>query len=213
MGNVSIACAFISYCGPFNSEFRDILSHEYFSQDMKKRGVPLTPDLNLVNFLVDEATVGEWNIQGLPKDDLSIQNGIMVTNSTRFPLLIDPQVQGENWIKNKYAETIDQFRSITTLSNPKFKDFYLKYCMEEGKTIIIQGIENEVDPIIDPVLEKQIIRKGKNYMIDVGGTQMDYNASFTLFMTCRLPNPSFSPELSAKTTIIDFTVTQKGLEQ
>jgi dynein heavy chain len=42
---------------------------------------------------------------------------------------------------------------------------------------------------------------------------MDYNANFTLFMTCRLPNPSFSPELSAKTTIIDFTVTQKGLEQ
>jgi len=42
---------------------------------------------------------------------------------------------------------------------------------------------------------------------------MDYNDKFTLFMTCRLPNPSFSPELSAKTTIIDFTVTQKGLEQ
>jgi dynein heavy chain len=44
-------------------------------------------------------------------------------------------------------------------------------------------------------------------LIDVGGTQMDYNANFCLFLTCRLPNPSFSPELSAKTTIIDFTVT------
>lgn len=72
VGNVSLATAFISYCGPFNSEFRDILSHEYFAADMKKRGVPLTPDLNLVNFLVDDATVGEWNIQGLPKDDLSV---------------------------------------------------------------------------------------------------------------------------------------------
>jgi dynein heavy chain len=84
--------------------------------------------------------------------------------------------------------------------------------MEEGMTLIIQGIENEVDPIIDPVLEKQIIKKGKGYLIDVAGQQMDYNGNFTLFMTCRLPNPSFSPELSAKTTIIDFTVTQKGLE-
>jgi len=44
-------------------------------------------------------------------------------------------------------------------------------------------------------------------LIDVGGTQMDYNVNFCLFLTCRLPNPSFSPELSAKTTIIDFTVT------
>ena len=57
---------------------------------MKKRGVPVSTNLDLTSFLVDDATVGEWNIQGLPKDDLSIQNGIMVTNSTRYPLLIDP---------------------------------------------------------------------------------------------------------------------------
>lgn len=32
-------------------------------------------------------------------------------------------------------------------------------------------------------------------------------------MTSRLANPSWSPELAAKTTIIDFAVTQSGLEQ
>lgn len=58
---------------------------------MKKRGIPVTAGLDITSFLVDETTVGEWNLQGLPKDDLSIQNGIMVTNSTRYPLLIDPQ--------------------------------------------------------------------------------------------------------------------------
>jgi dynein heavy chain len=57
---------------------------------MRRKGVPVTATLELTSFLVDDATVGEWNIQGLPKDDLSIQNGIMVTNSSRFPLLIDP---------------------------------------------------------------------------------------------------------------------------
>jgi len=67
--------------------------------------------------------------------------------------------------------------------------------------------------MLDPVLEKQIQTRGKNKFIDVGGSQFDYNANFQMFLTCRLPNPSFSPELSAKTTIIDFTVTQRGLEQ
>jgi len=69
---------------------------------MKKRNVPVHPTMGneLTQFLVDDATIGEWNLQGLPKDDLSIQNGIMVSNSSRFPLFIDPQMQGQNWIKN-----------------------------------------------------------------------------------------------------------------
>lgn len=65
---------------------------------------------------------------------------------------------------------------------------------------------------MDPVLEKQIIeKKNGRALIKISGADLDFNKSFELFMTCRLPNPSFSPELSAKTTIIDFTVTQKGL--
>ena len=62
VGNISLATAFISYCGPFNSEFRNLLSVEYFTNDMRKKGIPVTPGLELTSFLVDEATVGEWNL-------------------------------------------------------------------------------------------------------------------------------------------------------
>jgi len=48
---------------------------------------------------------------------------------------------------------MDPHRSKTTLSNPRFRDNFLKFCMEGGHTLIIENIENEVDPIIDPVLE------------------------------------------------------------
>ena len=47
------------------------------------------------------AVVGRWNSEGLPPDELSVQNGILTTQGSRFPLCIDPQQQALNWIKKK----------------------------------------------------------------------------------------------------------------
>ena len=90
VGDVAKACAFVSYCGPFNADFRGKLLDEYFHNDIIAKNIPVSGNLQLTEFLVDQATVGEWNLEGLPSDDLSVQNGIMVTRSTRYPLMIDP---------------------------------------------------------------------------------------------------------------------------
>ena len=66
-----------------------------FTADCEAKGIPLTENLNVTKFMVDEGTVGDWALQGLPSDDLSIQNGIMVTRSARWPLLVDPQGHGK----------------------------------------------------------------------------------------------------------------------
>lgn len=83
----------------------------------------------------------------------------------------------------------------------------------DGGPVLIENIENEVDPALDPLLEKQISIKGRNKLLKLGDQEYDYDDKFRLYMTSRMSNPLWSPELAAKTTIIDFAVTITGLEQ
>ncbi len=74
VGDVALACAFVTYCGPFNAEFRDKLNKDHFINDMHAQKVPgSSGTIDLVNMLVDQGTVAEWALEGLPADDLSVQ--------------------------------------------------------------------------------------------------------------------------------------------
>ena len=208
-GDCAMASSFVSYLGPFNKEFRDLLCTRDFYGDLAERGIPVTENLDVTRFLVEESEIGEWNLQGLPTDELSIQNGIMTTRATRYPVLVDPQGQGLSWIKNR--EEVNSL-VVTTLNDKNFRN-HLEDCMSFGKPMLIENIEEELDPLLDPILEKRIVRKGKSAMIVLSdGKEVDFSDSFSLFCTTRLPNPHYSPELSAKTLVIDFTVTMVGLE-
>ena len=206
-GDCAIASSFVSYLGPFNKEFRDLLMQRDFYGDLIKREIPVTENLDVSKFLVEEAEVGEWTLQGLPTDDISVQNGIMVTRATRYPVLVDPQGQGINWLKNR--EQDNQLR-VTSLNDKHFRNV-LDDCLSFGKPMLIENIEEELDPVLDPVLEKRFVKKGKNFIIQLD-KEVDYSPSFQLFCTTRLPNPHYSPELCAKVTVVDFTVTPVGLE-
>jgi dynein heavy chain, axonemal len=84
--------------------------------------------------------------------------------------------------------------------------------MVDCKVVRVQDILEEMDPVLEPVLAKAFIKRGTQTLIKLGDKEIDFNADFKLYITTKLANPHYTPEISTKVMILNFAVKQDGLE-
>jgi dynein heavy chain len=205
---VLLASSFVSYVGPFNKSFRDKIMEESFIKFFKDNKIPLSPKCDPLAILTDEAKIASWNNEKLPSDRVSIENGAILSNSDRYSLIIDPQLQGITWLKEK--EKSNDMK-VARLSNPKIIKI-LEAAIETGNPVMIENLENSIDAVIQPVYARAVIKRGKNKYIKMGDKELSLNPLFNLYLHTKLQNPHYPPEIQAECTLINFTVTEAGLE-
>ncbi|KAJ4429792.1 Dynein heavy chain 2, axonemal [Periplaneta americana] len=206
-GDCLLATGFISYMGPFVSSYREELVENWKTCIITEE-VPCSEDFSVITFLSDPTTIREWNIQGLPSDGFSTENGIIVTRGTRWPLLIDPQGQGVKWIRN-LAEKMGL--KVIDFGLPDFMRI-VEQAIQFGKAILLQNVMEELDPSLTPVLNKSVIKQGGQLLIKIGDKMVQYNENFRFYITTKMSNPHYAPEITTKTTLVNFAVKQQGLE-
>ncbi|CAH1986862.1 unnamed protein product [Acanthoscelides obtectus] len=205
-GDVLLTTAFISYVGCFTKQYRLDLLHKMWLPFFNNLDpIPITENLDPLLLLTDDTIIAKWQNEGLPSDRMSIENATILSNSERWPLMIDPQLQGIKWIKQRYGYDLKVIR----LGQKSYLEVIEK-SITQGATVLLENIEETVDPVLDTLLGRYLIKKGK--AIKIGDKEIEYNPNFRLILHTKLANPHYKPEMQAQATLINFTVTRDGLE-
>ena len=156
-GDVLLVASFISYLGCFTKQYRVELVDKRWLPHLKKVPTPIPMSLgyagaNVLSLMTDDAIIAGWNNEGLPSDAMSTENAAILCNSIKWPLMIDPQLQGIKWIKNKYGKQLQ----IVRLGQKNFMDKVEK-CISGGSPLLIENLPEEVDVALDPLLGRCVM--------------------------------------------------------
>lgn len=122
--------------------------------------------------------------------------------------MLDPQMQGNIWVKTMEKQ---ELRSIKPTMDAKSMSRILEVCIPMGSPIILEDAIEDFDPLVEPLLGKQIDKKGNMWTLKLGDTPIEYSKDFRFYVTTKLPRPHYSPEVCVKVTMLNFSVTEKGL--
>ncbi|KAL7443397.1 hypothetical protein ACHAXH_005661 [Discostella pseudostelligera] len=207
VGDCMLAAGFVSYVGAFDKDLREELWKGKWSADLTRRGIAATEGSDPLKVLSDEGRNSKMVSEGLPSDRVSLENGAILSNCKRWPLLIDPQSQAIKWLVKKEASNLDV---IQLTQNNWLK--VLINAITNGRCVIIENIGMEIDAMLDPVLSRSIYKKGRSLYLKLGGEEVEYDPGFQLYLQTKLSNPHYKPEISAQCTLINFIATERGLE-
>jgi dynein heavy chain, axonemal len=209
VGNVFLSCACISYTGAFTGVYRQRMVSKWVEQCLAKN-IPTSNEFSLIKIMGDPVVIRGWNIASLPTDQVSIENGILATKAQRWSLCIDPQQQANKWIKN--MEKNNNLLLMKFGMNNFLRE--ISGGVRNGRPCLVEDMEEYIDPAIDPILLKQAFKtEGGIKQMRLGDANVDYDDNFRFFMTTKMPNPHYLPEVCIKVTLINFTVTFRGLEE
>ena len=207
VGDCLMAASFLSYSGAFTRDFRHELIYVKFQEHIAASKIPATSPFKVDALLTTEAIVQGWTAKGLPADEHSVQNGILTTQASRFPLCIDPQQQAVTWIKNTFAKDNLKVKSLNQSDFMK----HLELAVQFGNPFLFENIDTELDPMLDPILEKNITIVSGQAVLKIADKTIQWDDNFRLFFTTKLSNPHYSPEVMGKLMLVNYTVTQDGL--
>ncbi|XP_073954501.1 dynein axonemal heavy chain 1-like isoform X1 [Choristoneura fumiferana] len=208
IGDILLSACAVGYVTPFTDEFRRELIGAWIHH-MQEVQVPHTAGATPLSTLGDAVQIRTWQMYGLPRDPLSVESAVLMSNSRRWPLIIDPQTQANKWIR-----AMGKIEGLV-VCKPNDRELLRNFesALRFGKPVLLENVGQELDPALDPVLKRQYFRQAGQLVLKLGDSLIPYMPGFRLYITTKLPNPKYTPETSVKVQVVNFALVPSGLAE
>ena len=207
VGDALLSASFLTYAGFFDHKNRGVLLGAW-KNCLESCGVAFRDGFDgVIEYLSKGSERLSWEANGLPKDNLAVENAIILSRFNRFPLVIDPSGQATDFLMEKYKS--EKIIKTSFLDGGFMKT--LASAIRFGTVLLVQDVEN-VDPVLNPILNKELMRTGGRTLVRLGAEEIDYSPKFAIILTTRDSAVRLTPDLCSRVTLVNFTITPASLQ-
>jgi dynein heavy chain 1 len=206
VGDGLLMAAFLTFSGFFDFKNRSLLM-ERWKNTLDILGIEFREGLGVIESLSKASARLNWQSEGLAGDQLSMENGVILDHALRFPLVIDPSGDAIAFIMNKYKE--DKVQKTSFLDKAFTKT--LASAVRFGTALLVENVEH-IDPILNPLLNKELQRTGGRTLVRIGTEEIDYSPNFKIILSTKNPAVQLTPDVCSRVTLINFSVTPASLQ-
>ena len=161
--------------------------------------------------ICSEEQIASWLLKGLPGDSTSIENMIIIDQSRRTPVFIDPQSQALKFFRKLWQEQ-DEDLVVVKINQPNVLKV-LETCIQSGSTVIVLNCGDVTHNALVSIAKHDTVLINNLCYMRFNDDQIQCDDRFNPLIFSQFDNPSLSPALQQAATVLNFCVTSEGLEE
>ena len=205
LGDVLLVSTIVSYLPSLPHSAREA-SLKSFQATLETCEIQFSSPEARFSLFLSEIQMKTWHQNGLPDSGFYSTNGLILTISPRWPLLIDPEQQAVSWLRCQEPGLTAIEANATDLVSR------VAACVEKGAVCLVFNVEEQVDSLLDPLLQKKTFSAEGKTFVKIGEDNVVYNPSFRLYLTSKRQRIAFPSRLQSQLTLVNFAPVPEGLE-
>lgn len=204
-----LCAGFVVYLSQSSETVREDMMRSWMEAT---KGMGTVKDFSVKKLLSTESQLLVWKGQGLPADNLSQENALVISNLPveKVPFIVDPAEVSVKWLKTYLLENSKTGMECVASGDPRFTS-QVELCVRFGKTLLVLDVDG-LDSMLYPLARRDLCHEGARWVVQVGDKTLDFAESFRMVLVTRNPEPNLPPDAAAVVTEVNFTVTKSGLE-